>query len=130
MRRLSRATDVPEQYSSNIMTQLEDRFDSTLTQFVERLAQFAESGDTVDIAFWITLFTFDTLSKVGFSRSLDMLAAGTDASGVVYAVQHTTPVLIAFSHVNWLVKIVRSTLARAVFGQPKGAAFLEKVLHL
>jgi Cytochrome P450 len=115
------------QYSSNTIVQMESRFDHTLAHFVKRLGQFADSGDVIDFAFWVSLFTFDTLAEIGFSRSFDLLETGVDNAGIVNAVQRTTPLLIAFSHVHWLVKICRSTLAKSLCGQPRGASFLEKV---
>ena len=91
------------------------------------LKEKAGSNETFDLAIWITLFTFDTLGEVGFSQTFRLLDSGTDSNGIVHAVQKTTPLLIAFSHVPWLVKLVRSTMFKNVFGQPAGARHLESV---
>lgn len=106
---------------------LEKRFDKSLDGLIRSLKEMARKKQMFDLAYLITLFTFDTLGEVGFSQTFRLLKNGTDISGIVHAVQKTTPLLIAFSHVPWLVKLVRSTVFKRIFGQPAGAKYLESV---
>src|ERR1700722_15747943 len=102
------------------MQGLEGEIDERLQLLKSILQAFAKSKCEFDLAMWISFYTFDVLGVVGFSRSFRFLETGVDADGIIQAVQITTPLLIAFSHVSWLVKVVRSQLCRAIFGSPSG----------
>ena len=106
---------------------LEKRFDKSLGALVGSLKEIAQTKKTVDLGYLVTLFTFDTLGEVGFSQTFGLLENGTDINGIVHVVQKTTPLLIAFSHVPSLVKMVRSTVFKRIFGQPAGVRYLEAV---
>ena len=109
------------------MSALEDRLNRNLARLATKLSILARDTKRFDLAAWITFFTFDVLGEVAFSTNYNFLATGRDHNNLIHAVQETTPLLISFSHVPWLVKLVQSAPSRRLFGRPRGIAFLDRV---
>lgn len=64
---------------------------------MEKMAGFAQSGETLDMAAWSQMYAFDVVGQLFFSRMFGFLEAGHDHRGYIKAPDLLLPILCAAS---------------------------------
>ena len=69
-------------YSMSALINYEGYVDKCSEIFSERLAEFAKSGETIDMARWFQHYAFDVIGEITYSRRFGFLDEGKDIAGL------------------------------------------------
>jgi hypothetical protein len=80
-------------YSLTSVLKSEPGLDETVRLFVERLDEFADSGEEFDFGLWLEMFVYDSIGVVFFSKQFGFLKDRVDFGGYIEAVHRSLPFL-------------------------------------
>ncbi|KAG9776743.1 benzoate 4-monooxygenase cytochrome-like protein P450, partial [Aureobasidium melanogenum] len=74
-------------YSLPNLLESEEAIDSCIKLFMQRLGEFADRREPVDLGMWLQYFAFDVVGEVTFASKLGFLEQGKDVDGMIQAIQ-------------------------------------------
>lgn len=72
-------------YSMSSLVSYEGYVDECAAIFRKRLSEFAESGETIDMAHWLQCYAFDVIGNITYSQRFGFLDKGEDIAGLLKA---------------------------------------------
>jgi hypothetical protein len=72
-------------YSMSSLVSYEGYVNECTAIFRERLTEFAESGETIDMAHWLQCYAFDVIGNITYSQRFGFLDRGEDIAGLLKA---------------------------------------------
>lgn len=84
-------------YSMSSIVRSEDSIDVCTAVLMDKMAAFAQTGETLDLAAWSQMYAFDVVGQLFFSRMFGFLEAGHDHRGYIKALDLLLPILCAAS---------------------------------
>ncbi|KIW11270.1 hypothetical protein PV08_10570 [Exophiala spinifera] len=72
-------------YSMSSLVSYEGYVDECASIFRKRLTEFAESGETIDMAHWLQCYAFDVIGNITYSQRFGFLDKGEDIAGLLKA---------------------------------------------
>ncbi|KAK5328542.1 hypothetical protein LTR93_002327 [Exophiala xenobiotica] len=72
-------------YSMSSLVNYEGYVNECTAIFRERLSEFAESGETIDMAHWLQCYAFDVIGNITYSQRFGFLDRGDDIAGLLKA---------------------------------------------
>lgn len=74
---------VANTYSMSSLVSYEPYVDECTTIFLQRLAEFASSGEVFNMGHWFQCYAFETIGMITFSKRLGFLNQGEDINGIM-----------------------------------------------
>ncbi|KAK7983582.1 hypothetical protein PG989_010984 [Apiospora arundinis] len=78
-------------YSLSALLSYEPYVDNCIDLFLERMAEFARAGETVDMVHWFQCFAFDVMGDTVYSKRFGFLDRGEDIAGTMRALELAMP---------------------------------------
>jgi len=94
---------VAHAYSLSTMVEYEGLVDSTIALFLSQLDEkYAETGNKLDLGFWLQLFAFDVIGELTFSKRLGFLANGSDVENIIHSIGVNFDRISVLGQMPWL----------------------------
>ncbi|KAL1392560.1 putative cytochrome P450 oxidoreductase [Phyllosticta capitalensis] len=74
---------VANSYSMTALLDKEDSVDTCIRIFMEKLGEFSERDEAVDLGVWLQLYAFDVVGEFSFGTRLGFLEKGQDVDGMM-----------------------------------------------
>jgi Cytochrome P450 len=87
-------------YSLTSLLAKEDAVDSCTALFMQRLGEFADRNESVDLGTWLQYYAFDVVGELTFALKLGFLEQGKDVDGMMEAIVGMLVSQIPFRHVQ------------------------------
>ncbi|KAK5064363.1 hypothetical protein LTR84_000196 [Exophiala bonariae] len=75
-------------YAMSTLVQYESHVNECISRFSEKLKEFSESKEHIDIAHWLQCYAFDVITKITFDRRFGFLENGEDVGGVIQSIDN------------------------------------------
>ncbi|KAI3538507.1 hypothetical protein CSPX01_09435 [Colletotrichum filicis] len=123
-------------YSMSTLTEFEPFVDSTIEKLLEKLSEFADAGQELDLATWLQYYAFDVIGELTFGKPLGFLEQGQDVGDVMLSLEKMVDYAGMIGQIPWLDHLfIKNPIKRKFGGGSTGAVArfarqcLEERLH-
>ncbi|KAK7962051.1 uncharacterized protein PG986_002876 [Apiospora aurea] len=111
-------------YSMSALLSYEPYVDNCIDIFLERMAEFARSGETVDMVHWFQCFAFDVLGDMTYSQRFGFLDRGEDIAGTLRALHSSMSYSTLVGIYPWLHPYLYPLLEKVPSSGAAGRTYL------
>ena len=86
-------------YSLSSLLAKEEAVDSCSIIFMEKMKDFADRNEAVDLGMWLQYYAFDVVGELSFAKKLGFLEKGADVDGMMETI---AGILVSVRHVTLL----------------------------
>ena len=101
-------------YSLTSVLRSEPELDKTVSLFIQRLTEFADSAEPFDFGFWLEMYTYDNIGVVFFGKQFGFLEHSIDHKGYIRSVHKAMPLLHALAAAPAYVRPIIMSMALVV----------------
>ena len=77
---------ISNSYSMNSVVELDGAAQKPITRLIQRLGEYADSGEPLDFSQWMQWVAFDVMGAVSFSKQFGFLDSAKDIDGVLKSI--------------------------------------------
>ena len=116
-------------YSMSSLVSYEGYVNECTAIFRERLSEFAESGETIDMAHWLQCYAFDVIGNITYSQRFGFLDRGEDIAGLLKALHGVLRYgALVGIYASWH-PLIFNILSRLGVGGASGRTYLMKYVQ-
>lgn len=116
-------------YSMSSLVSYEGYVDSCADIFAKRLAEFAVSGQTIDMAHWFQCYAFDVIGDITYSTRFGFLDKGEDIDGLLKALHNVLQYGTLVGIFAQWHPLIFNIMGRLGMGGGQGRLFLMKYVN-
>ncbi|KIX09183.1 uncharacterized protein Z518_00262 [Rhinocladiella mackenziei CBS 650.93] len=76
-------------YSMSSLVSYEKYVDECIDIFLQKMASFSQSGESIDMAHWFQCYAFDVMGDITYSERFGFLDQGEDIAGILVALDNS-----------------------------------------
>jgi hypothetical protein len=119
---------VSNAYSITSLYELEPAVQASTDRFIERMGEFAASGNPVDFSSWLQWYAFDTIGAITFSSRFGFLDRGEDIDNTLQTIEGALWGGIVLAELPLLDRLQKHPITRALL--PFIGAYENKRNHI